>query len=247
VTSSIESTIAKLLAKAEGTTNQHEAEAFMQKAEELMLKHGVERAQLEAKQVGATRKTTPIITKRIRIKDGSGYALAFLQIGFEVAPVFNVRALQSSVYGSNDKMLWLIGHEDDVADAETLFTSLRTQAQPAAVAWWRKDGKAEFEARNWVKATDNEAYLARREFIFGFARGAGARLRETRGKVVQQAGTGAELVLVDRKAAVDKWIDENMQVGRGRATSRRSGGSGARAAGTQAGRDAVASRAIGRS
>ena len=55
----IETKIAKLLAMAEGTTNQHEAETFMAKAEELMLAHGIERAQLEAKAVGAARKTTP--------------------------------------------------------------------------------------------------------------------------------------------------------------------------------------------
>lgn len=237
----IESTIAKLLAKAEGTTNQHEAEAFMAKAEELMLKHGVERAQLEAKQVGATKKTTPIVTKRIHIKDGSGYALAFLAIGHEVGPVFNVRTLQSSNSYDNSKTLWLVGHEDDVADATTLFTSLMAQAQPAAVAWWRKEGKP---AQPW--ASDNDAYLARREFIFGFARGAGSRLRETRNRVVHEAGSGAELVLVDRKQAVDNWIDENMKLGKGRSSSRRTGGYDARQAGTQAGRDAVASRAIGR-
>ena len=237
--SDIEATIAKLLAKAEGTTNQHEAEAFMAKAEELMLKHGIERAELEAKQVGATKKTTPIVTKRIYIKDGSGYALAFMAIGHEVGPVFNVRTLQSSA--GNDKILWLIGHEDDVQDATTLFTSLRTQAQPAAVAWWRKEGKP---AQPW--ASDNDAYLARREFIFGFARGAGSRLRETRNRVVHEAGNGAELVLVDRKAAVDRWIDDNLQVGKGRSTSRRHGGRDATAAGKEAGRNAVASRAIGK-
>lgn len=234
----IESTIAKLLAKAEGTTNQHEAEAFMAKAEELMLKHGIERAQLEAKATGV-KKTTPIVTKRIRIKDGSGYALAFLQIGFEVGPSFNVRVLQSSVHGSNDKMLWLIGHEDDVADAETLWTSLRTQAQPAAVAWWRREGKP---AQPW--ASDNDAYLARREFIFGFAAGAGSRLRETRNRVVAEAGSGAELVLVDRSKAVDRWVEENLKVGKGRATSRRTGGYDARSAGREEGRKAVGNRSI---
>jgi hypothetical protein len=244
MTDTIETKIAKLLAKAEATTNQHEAEAFMEHAERLMLKHGVERAQLEAKQVGATRKTTPIVTKRIRIKDGSGYALAFLAIGHEVGPVFNVRTLQSTISGSPDKMIWFIGHEDDVADVETLFTSLMKQAQPAAVAWWRNDGKANWNG--WYAPTDNDAYLARREFIFGFARGAGARLRETRGRVVQQAGSGAELVLVDRSKAVDRWIEDNLQVGKGRATNRRVGGAGASSAGREAGRNAVASRALGR-
>lgn len=242
----IENTIAKLLAKAEGTTNQHEAEAFMAKAEELMLKHGVERAQLEAKQVGTTRKTTPIVTKRIRIKDGSGYALGFLAIGHEVGPVFNLRTLQSSVSGSNDKVLWFVGHEDDVADATTLFTSLMAQAQPAAVAWWRTEGKAAHVESRWgYKPTDNDAYLARREFIFGFARGAGQRLRETRNRVVAES-SGAELVLVDRSKAVDQWVEANLQIGKGRATNRRTGGADARSAGTKAGRDAVASRALGK-
>jgi len=239
--SDIETTIAKLLAKAEGTTNQHEAEAFMAKAEELMLKHGVERAQLEAKQVGATRKTTPIVTVRIVIPDGHGYGIALLNIGHEVGPVFNVRTLQSK--GPKAQVLWFIGHEDDVQDAQTLYTSLAAQAIPAAKAWWKEDGKPNFM---WTTPSDNDAYLARREFIFGFARGAGSRLRETRGRVVQEAGSGAELVLVDRKKAVDLWIDQNLEVGKGRATQRRTGGASASQAGRQAGRDAVASRAIGK-
>lgn len=235
----IETKIAKLLAMAEGTTNQHEAEVFMAKAEELMLQHGIERAQLEAKQVGAAKKTTPIVKKIIRIKDGSGYALAFLQIGFEIAGSFNVKAFQSSVHGSNDKNLWFVGHADDVEDVERLWTSLKTQAQPAAVAWWRSEGKP---AQPW--ASDNDAYLARREFIFGFARGAGSRLRETRNRVVHEAGSGAELVLVDRSKAVSSWIDANMTFGKGRSTSRRSGGYDARSAGTEAGRKAVGNRSI---
>jgi hypothetical protein len=235
----IESTIAKLLAKAEGTTNQHEAEAFMAKAEELMLKHGVERAQLEAKAVGATKKTTPVVIKRIVIKDGHGYADALRTIGHEVGPVFNVRTLQSNNSYDNSKTLHLVGHEDDVADAETLWTSLSTQAIPAAKAWWRSEGKP---AQPW--ASDNQAYLARREFIYGFARGAGARLRETRRRVVHEAGSGAELVLVDRSKAVDNWIAANMRVGVARGGNRRSGGLDARSAGNQAGRDAVGTRAL---
>lgn len=237
----LEATIAKLLAKAEGTTNPHEAEAFMAKAEELMLKHGIERAQVEAHRPGTVHKTEPIVTVRIRVADGHGYALGLVNIAHGIAPTFNVRTLQSTNRYDSSKTVWFIGHEGDVQDATTLFNSLAAQAIPQAKAWWKNEGK-----HNTIWYTDNDAYLARREFIFGFARGAAARLRETRNRVVAQSSAGTELMLIDRKTLVDKWIDENMQVGKGRATSRRTGGEAARSAGTQAGRDAVGNRSIGR-
>lgn len=232
----IEDTVAKLLAKAEGTNNPHEAEAFMAKAEELMLKHGIERAMLEDRKPGHVKQE--IVVKRVMIPGGHGYAAAMLAIGHAIGPSFSLRTLQSK-FGAEGKVLWLIGHKGDVEQAEALFASLSEQSRSQAVHWWKTEGKA-----NAPWATDNDAYLARREFIYSFATGVRQRLEETRSRVVAEGEPGTALVLVDRVKAVDEWIDGNMEVGKGRASRRSSGGAAARQAGQKAGREAVTTKAL---
>lgn len=233
---SIESTIAKLLAKAEGTTNPHEAETFMAKAEELMLKHGIEQANLQAHLPGNRREE--IVTVRFTIKNGHGYAAAMADVAHAVAPSFSVRSLQT-ILSDSSRVIWYVGHKSDVEQAEQLAQSLIGQSRTQAMHWWKTEGKHEMY---W--SSDNDAYLARREFIHAFARGAGSRLAETRIRVVEESTPGTALVLVDRKAAVDNWMADNMNVGKGRATSRRTGSASAASAGRQAGRDAVGTKAV---
>jgi hypothetical protein len=231
----MEEKIAKLLAMAEGTTNPHEAEVFMAKAEELMLQHGIDRANLEARKGPGTVKQE-IVVRKVHIPNGHGYAAAMAAIGHSIAPSFSVRTLQATGY-RDEKIVWLVGHVTDVQDAEQLLNSLIVQSRLQAIHWWKTEGRYPY-------ATDNDAYLARREFIFAFGRGAGSRLRETRNRVVQEAGPGTELVLVDRGKLVDSWISSNLKVGVARSSSRRSGGEQARSAGHAAGREAVSPRTL---
>lgn len=234
--SNLEDKIAKLLAKAEGTTNPHEAETFMAKAEALMLQHGIERAQLEARRPG--QRTDDIVQVRILIKNGHGYAKAMVAIGHAIAPSFSVRSLQSGM-PDGSWVLWFVGHRSDVTQAETLFNSLAEQSRKQALHWWKTEGKT---AHPFY--TDNDAYLARREFIYAFASGVRARLEETRTRLVEEAATGTALVLRERLEVVVEWIDENMQVGKARASSRNHGGMAAAKAGKQAGRDAIGSKGL---
>lgn len=232
--SKIEDTIAKLLAKAEGTNHPAEAEAFMAKAEELMLKHGIELAHLEARKPG--QKKREIIQVRITVKNGHGYANAMAASVHAAAPSFSVRTLKSAM-PDGGQVIWLIGHKSDVEQVETLAHSLLAQSRSQAMHWWKTVGKALHEGY-----TDNDAYLARREFIFAFASGLRARLAETHSRIVEETGTA--LVLVERSKLVDNWIAENMKIGKARASSRSFGSRAASAAGNQAGRDAIGSKAL---
>ena len=233
---SMESTIAKLLAKAEGTDNPLEAEALMAKDEELMLKYGIEQANLQAHLPGNRREE--ILKIRITIRNSHGYAAAMGNIAHEIAPSFSVRSFQTTL-DDGGRIIWYVGHKSDIEQAEQLAQSLITQSRSQAMHWWKTEGK---QAHSWY--TDNQAYLARREFIYAFAVGAGSRLRETRVKIVEDSAPGTALVLVDRTKVVDNWIDSNMSVGKGRATSRARGSASASSAGRQAGRDAVGTKAI---
>lgn len=235
--SGIETKIANLLAKAEATTFPAEAEAFMAKAEELMLKYGIEQAQLQAHLPGQKREE--IVTVRFMIRNGHGYAAAMADIAHTIAPNFSIRSMQSAM-GDGGRVIWYVGHKSDVEQAERLAQSLTEQSRKQALHWWKTEGKA---GSPW--ATDNEAYLARREFIHAFARGVGSRLAETRSRVVEESAPGTALVLVERSKLVDSWVSENMQVGTARQTKRRSGGYEARVAGREAGRKAVTNKELG--
>lgn len=232
----IEDKVAKLLAMAEGTTNPHEAETFMAKAEELMLQYGIERAQLAAKRPGAKREE--IVTVKVTIPNGHGYADAMVQIAFAVAPSFSIKAYKSNL-PDGGRVAWFVGHKSDVDQAEMLFNSLLIQSKAQAVAWWRSEGK-----QLHPFYSDNDAYLARREFIYAFASGVRSRLGEIRNRVVAEAEAGTALVLVDREKFVDQWVRDNMTFGRARSTQRRAGSYNAATAGHRAGREAVNTKAV---
>lgn len=235
--SGIEDKIAALLAKAESTNFPEEAEAFMAKAEELMLKHGIERAMLEGRRPGVSAQ--PIVVEKIFIRNSAGYAVTLIDLAFAIAPSFNCRALQNLLPG-RDRVAWFIGHQDDVAQAVQLFNSLVVQAPAQARHWWRTEGRHS----PWADTSSNGGYLARREFIAAFASGVRQRLEETRSRVVDETGPGTALVLVDRAKKVDSWVDENLQVRRSRSQGRNSGGMEARVAGRQAGREAIQTKAV---
>jgi hypothetical protein len=234
--SALETKIANLLAKAESTNHPAEAEAFMAKAEELMLKHGIERAMLEDRRPGQKRED--IVQVRIPVRNGHGYATAMASIAHAVAPSFSVRSMKANL-PDGGQIIFLVGHKSDVDQVQTLATSLMEQSRKQALHWWKTEGKLQ-----WSHYTDNDAYLARREFIFAFASGVRSRLEETRTRVIDEAGTGTDLVLLDRGKLVDSWIDENMKVGKGRKSTRNHGGYAAAQAGNQAGREAIGSKGL---
>lgn len=238
--------IAALLLKAESTTPE-EAEALTAKAEEMMIKYGIEQAVIDARR-GAGQKKEEIVTRKIFF--AGVYAQGQMMMGHSVAMAFgSIRTMRTAnVRRFNEdtkkyekgEQLWLIGFESDVSQCELLIASLQLQCIVALDRWWKTEGK-----RGYYTAM--EKFTERRSFIMSFGSGAGERIKETRRKVVAEEtakGTGTDLVLVNRKAAVDAFMDQahpNLRSGRG--VNRGYAGS---TAGRAAGRNAnVGGNAVG--
>lgn len=222
-----EEKILKLLAMAESTNFPEEAEGFTEAAERLMLKYSIDQAMIDQRRAQGGKKSDEPIVKKTMHFTGI-YAGGFVMMGHYVASATgNLRTLKSKGYdpatGKKAETLWIIGFESDVLQMETLIRSLQLQAMTAMGQWWKENKHTIHQSRG---------YIERRSFIISFGSGAGERIRRSKKEVVKEAGTGAELAVIDRKKKVDEWMNDNMRTSRGR------GGLTAGVRGSNAGREA---------
>lgn len=186
-----------LLAKAESTTFEAEAETFTAGAQALMARHSIDAALLAA--------STPT-------SDAPGLRRVGIEGPYESPKV----SLLSGIAAANAaRAVWtkdlgyatLIGHHDDLDAVETLFTSLLVQATTAM---------AQHGQRTDARGRSRTAAF-RRSFLVAFAHRIGERLREVvDAEVATAAGerhgsTGTDLVplLEQRREAVDDAVDEH--------------------------------------
>jgi len=223
--------IAGLLAKAERTDNEHERDAYNAKAESLMLKMGIEAAELEA---GGVVNDEAII--EVKIPFTGIYAVTMPSFVAAVARAMGgIEVLGSS--SGKTRYAYVIGHKSDVERMEMLIASLQLQSLTAMKRWWKGN-----EERTYLTAM--QAYKARRQFIFSFGIGAADRIRSERTEQEAEVSTGAALVLVNKKEKVTSWMNQQHNVSKGRGMH--GGGAGAGSAGRSAGRQAnVGTTAVG--
>jgi len=190
--------IAKLLAKAESTTPE-EAEALTEHAERLMLKYGIEQARIDEQRLRNGEAQEEIVRERMLFT--GAYARDIRELGANVA-----HALGSlhPLYGTDvtgGAALYFVGFASDVAQAKLLTSSLQVQAMVAMRAWWSIE-----RHRCWM-ASDSDKRRARSSFIRGFGAGAAERIRESRRRIIDESGTGTDLVLASRKDRVTAVVD----------------------------------------
>lgn len=189
VDSGVLARVRALLAKAESTEFDHEAETFSAKAQELIARHSIDLAVLAAEvDVPGGR----------RIYIDPPYAKAKYSLLAEVAEANTCRC----VWNDGLTTATLVGHRADVHMSELLFSSLLLQGTAAVIsAGSQHDGWGGNTTRSWRNA-----------FWYGFAHRIGQRLaaagRDARAHHDAETGTESLPVLAARRDAVDAALDE---------------------------------------
>ena len=207
-----------LLDKAGSTAFGPEAEALYDKAAELMAKHRIDAALLDATRAPADR--TPVVERPVDLGSGQ-YVRARLQLIHHVAQNHGCRLLTHTT--RQGRVATVVGARDDCDRVELLYTSLLLQATRFAGAAWAEPagsgGRGEpagSGGRGERRRRSGGSQVAwKREFMFGFAGRVGERLAELAALAAQAAadvdgsaatGGSVALVLAGRSERVDEWI-----------------------------------------
>jgi len=181
--------VTSLLAKAESTNFPGEAEALTAKAQQLMTRHAIDRAHLDAGRGGDRRAGG----RRVGIDDP--YAGARHLLLSAVADANRCRAVWSRQWG----FATLFGDDGDLDTVELLYTSLLVQATRAMVARPRPSS-----------ATAGGTRSFRHSFLVAFAHRIGDRLREADEAVTAQAAqhsTALVPVFEQRRRAAEEALE----------------------------------------
>lgn len=191
--------IAKLLAKAEGTDNPTERETYTDKATELMIRLGIDAAELEA-----AGEVKPEDIVEVHRNFRGNYSIVMIPFCHSVLRGFGNLQMLQSVRSPMLRVAYIIGHKTDVELFNQLMDSLEAQAMSALRAWQKENR----EMRRYQ--TDMEKYVDSRSFLEAFGSTVGRRLRESRRTTTaeSQMSSGAELVLASKEARVNEWMSE---------------------------------------
>lgn len=183
-------TVRGLLAKAESTTFDDEAEALSAKAQELISRYALERLLEEAD--GSERRAPH--ARRIWLQ--APYIGAKAQLVHEVSQANTCRAVLSDPPGVST----VVGDGADLDAVELLVTSLLVQANAAMLRHGRAiDSRGSSRTRSF-----------RQSFLMSFAIRIGERLTETAEQVLHDSGREGDLlpVLRSRVEAVEEAFEE---------------------------------------
>jgi hypothetical protein len=165
------SRVRALLAKAESTTFEPEAETFTAGAQALMARHSIDAAML-----AATEGTSTSAPAARRIGIDRPYEGPKVLLLAAVADANRCRTVWSSGLG----FVTVIGFETDQAATETIFTSLLVQATAAMTA----------EGRRVTSSGQSRTRAFRHSFLTAYAHRIGARLREATAEATAAAEAG---------------------------------------------------------
>ncbi|MGI6795356.1 DUF2786 domain-containing protein [Gordonia sihwensis] len=251
--------IGGLLRQAEGTDNEHEAEAFMAAAQRLATAASIDLAMARAHDPAARKSAAPI-TRQIEIgKAGKRGLRTYVQLFVQIAQANDV----TCDVASNSTFVIAYGFETDIDACEALYTSLVIQMVAASDAYLKSGAYKGETARQMVTKTAGyrrrrvveekalSPITARLNFQSAFAARIGTRLRAARDeqqretvRIETESGparsVSSAVALRDKQLEIkDFYRSESKARGTWRASSATAGySSAARQAGDRAGRRA---------
>lgn len=185
----IKARIAALLAKAERTDNDAEAQAYLAKAEDLMLRHAIERADLEAADTGREREQ--IVKMRVPyLTAPKGFYKHLGVIGSAII-VEAIKRVDMTFYAPT-QVVFIFGPKTDAEYVATLLPRIWS----AAYAGLLRSRKAE----DWKDWPSDWKWDYDRGYLVGFCQGVAGNI-EVRHAQVEIEHPGA-LALVDRTAEI---------------------------------------------
>ncbi len=195
--------VGKLLAQAEGTDNEHEAAAFVERAQQLATEHAVDLELARSRQAARRGAAEPLVQERVDVgargKRGNRHRVLLYSVVARPNDVL-VNVAHDSTYVLG------FGHRTDLDVVERLWASLAVQMTVAAQR--RLDAgehrRAGVAAQTW-----------RLSFYDGWVDAVGQRLAAARATVVEQApattGTSTALVLRAKAERVQEFYAATSQ------------------------------------
>jgi hypothetical protein len=191
--------IAALLRQAEGTDNEHEADAFMQAAQRLATAASIDLAVARAHSRRKQARSVPV-QKAVPIGEpGTRGLRTYVELFLAVS---RANDLTCDIAG-NSSTVYCYGFENDIATCEAMYASLAVQMVRASDAYIKSgayraelverratEGERGRTGRRWVEVPVR-ATTARINFQQAFAHRIGERLGEAHGQA-RQAALAAE-------------------------------------------------------
>lgn len=185
--------VRKLLDKAEGTDNGHEAEAFAAKAADLIAQHRIDPARLAERGDAGD----DLIVSELNIGRGA-YVRGRIALLANIADAHDVRMVfQATPTGS---IVFLAGRREDVELVEVLYASLHSQVAS--------------QMRTIKRSTGAATQRERRSFLFGFADRIGQLMAESkaaarvRSECAADGGASVALAVRERRVRVDSFAEQ---------------------------------------
>lgn len=154
--------VKNLLAKAEATTYPAEAESYLEAAQTLMSRHQIDEATLASD--STTTRGAPV---GVRVPTDGPHATALAVLATKLAEVNNCRC----VWIKRGNRCAIVGYPRDVVAVDTLYASLRTQAEQAMNRAC---------AEKALPTTGVRGGAFRHSFLVAFAERVSARLAQAR-------------------------------------------------------------------
>lgn len=201
-TESILDKVQKIIAKAESTTHQGEADAFMAKAAALMAQHSIDQAMLDSR-----NHTTEDVIIMYRFEPFKGsYRTQTSELASFLGHAFGFTTIIDKQYLTIG-FSW-VGWQSDIEIAKVLFTSLLVQGTGAAIRH-RKANAVQGEP-------SSDRWRRQRGFLTGYYGAATNKITEVRNTVIKEAEQPGEdtvaLAVIDKQKQIKQFVRETMSL-----------------------------------